>query len=172
LRDGLNDFFATFIEVLKDGRGSNLAVEPSVTSGDFLEGFYLGTRQALADGKRESITITVNEVSPFSVGILIALFERAVGIYASLININAYHQPGVEAGKKAAANIIQLQLKILTLQTKQQQGLTVVEIAKGIGADEEIESIFKICEHLSSNPDHKIQKTIGNTPFNSRYVSS
>jgi glucose-6-phosphate isomerase len=172
LRDGLNDFFATFIEVLKDGHGSNFAVEPNVTSGDFLEGFYLGTRQALADGNRESITITIKEVSPFSVGMLIALFERAVGIYASFVNINAYHQPGVEAGKKAAANIIQLQLKILAFLTKQQQALTVAEIAKGVGADEDIESVFKICEHLSSNPNHKIQKTIGNTPFNSRYASS
>jgi glucose-6-phosphate isomerase len=172
LRDGLNDFFATFIEVLNDRSGSNLTVEPNVTSGDFLEGFYLGTRQALAEKNRESITVTIKEVSPFSVGMLIALFERAVGIYALLININAYHQPGVEAGKKAAANIIQLQLKILTFLAKQQQALTVSEIAKGIGADEEIESIFKICEHLSSNPDHKIQKMIGNTPFNSRYTSS
>ena len=172
LRDGLNDFFATFIEVLNDGHGSGLAVEPNITSGDFLEGFYLGTRQALADGKRESITITIKEVSPFSVGMLIALFERAVGIYASLVNINAYHQPGVEAGKKAAANIIQLQLTILAFLTKQQQSLTVVEIARGIDADEEIESVFKICEHLSSNSDHKIQKTTGSIPFNSRYASS
>jgi glucose-6-phosphate isomerase len=172
LRDGLNDFFATFIEVLKDGRGSNLAVEPNVTSGDFLDGFYLGTRQALADGKRESITIIIKEMSPFSVGILIALFERAVGIYASLININAYHQPGVEAGKKAAANIIHLQLKILALLANKRQSLTVGEIAKEIGADEEIENVFKICEHLSSNPNHKIQKTVGGTPFKSRYASN
>ena len=27
------------------------------------------------------------------------LFERTVGLYGSLINVNAYHQPGVEAGK-------------------------------------------------------------------------
>ena len=45
--------------------------------------------------------------------LLIALFERAVGFYASLININAYHQPGVEAGKKAAGNVIELQHQIL-----------------------------------------------------------
>lgn len=172
LRDGLNDFFATFIEVLKDGHGSNLAVQPNVTSGDFLDGFYLGTRQALADGKRESITITVKEVSPFSVGMLIALFERAVGIYASFVNINAYHQPGVEAGKKAAANIIQLQLKVLALLAKKQQSLTAGEIAKEIGADEEIENVFKICEHLSSNLNHKIKKTIGDIPFKSQYASS
>jgi glucose-6-phosphate isomerase len=172
LRDGLNDFFATFIEVSNDGHGSNLVVEPNVTSGDFLEGFCLGTRQALAEKNRESITITIEKVSPFSVGMLIALFERTVGIYASFVNINAYHQPGVEAGKKAAANIIQLQLKILSLLAKQQKAFTVVEIAKGIGAEEEIENIFKICEHLSSNPDHKIQKTIGNTPFAAQYAFS
>jgi glucose-6-phosphate isomerase len=172
LRDGLNDFFVTFIEVLNDGRGSSLVVEPNVTSGDFLEGFYLGTRQALAEKSRESITITIKEVSPFSIGMLIALFERAVGIYASLVNINAYHQPGVEAGKKAAANIIQLQIKILELIARQQQTLTVFEIAKEIGAADEIENIFKICEHLSSNPDRKIQRTVGNTPFNSRFASS
>jgi glucose-6-phosphate isomerase len=172
LRDGLNDFFAIFIEVLNDGHGSILNVESNITSGDFLEGFLLGTRQALADGKRESITITIKKISPFSVGMLIALFERAVGFYASLVNVNAYHQPGVEAGKRAAANIIQLQLKILALLAKQRQALTVGEIAKGIGADEEIENIFKICEHLSSNPNHKIQKIIDDTPCNSRYVFS
>ena len=109
LRDGLNNFFATFIEVLKDEQEPSLRVEPNVTSGDYLHGFYLGTRQALAEKERESITITVKEVSPFAVGMLIALFERAVGLYASLININAYHQPGVEAGKKAAGKVIETQ---------------------------------------------------------------
>jgi glucose-6-phosphate isomerase len=65
LRDGLNDFFATFIEVLYDGNPPNIAVEPNTTSGDFLEGFYLGTRQALADKNIESVTITIKKVSPF-----------------------------------------------------------------------------------------------------------
>jgi glucose-6-phosphate isomerase len=170
LRDGLNDFFATFIEVLNDGHNSSLMVEPNVTSGDFLDGFYLGTRQALAEKNRESLTLTIKEVSPFSVGMLIALFERAVGIYASLVNINAYHQPGVEGGKKAAATIIELQIKILTLLVQQpKNALSVSEIAVKIGADEEVESIFKICEHLSANSDRQIQKAAGNTPFNARY---
>ncbi|KAI9125630.1 hypothetical protein K1719_003048 [Acacia pycnantha] len=34
-----------------------------------------------------------------SIGALVALYERAIGIYASLVNINAYHQLGVEADK-------------------------------------------------------------------------
>jgi glucose-6-phosphate isomerase len=36
LRDGLNNFFVTFIEVLRDRDGASLAVEPGVTSGDYL----------------------------------------------------------------------------------------------------------------------------------------
>jgi glucose-6-phosphate isomerase len=152
LRDGLNNFFVTFIEVLKDGGGHAFMVEPEVSSGDFLHGFYLGTRQALAEKGRESVTITVNEVSPFSVGMLIALFERAVGFYASLVNINAYHQPGVEAGKKAAGKVIQIQCKILDFLSKQSnKAFTVAQIADRIEAGDEIEHIYKICEHLSNN---------------------
>jgi glucose-6-phosphate isomerase len=56
--------------------------------------FPQGTRSALYSNDRESITVTVQEVTPRSVGALVALYERAVGIYASLVNINAYHQPG------------------------------------------------------------------------------
>ena len=152
LRDGLNNFSVTFIEVLKDGSGPTLMVEPGVTSGDYLHGFYLGTRQALAEKGRDSVTITVNEVSPFVVGVLIALFERAVGLYASLININAYHQPGVEAGKKAARQVIRIQSQILEFLSKQpDKAFTAEEIANGIKARDEIEHIFKICEHLSAN---------------------
>ena len=152
LRDGLNNFFVTFIEVLKDGGGHAFMVEPEVSSGDFLHGFFLGTRQALAEKGRESATLTVNEVSPFSVGMLIALFERAVGFYASLVNINAYHQPGVEAGKKAAGKVIQIQCKILDFLSKQSnKAFTVAEIADRIEAGDEIEHIYKICEHLSNN---------------------
>jgi glucose-6-phosphate isomerase len=152
LRDGLNNFFVTFIEVLKDGTKQNLMVETKVTSGDYLHGFYLGTRQALAEKGRESVTITVKEVSSFSVGALIALFERAVGLYASLINVNAYHQPGVEAGKNAAGKVIQTQSQILEFLFKQSgNAFTVEEIANGIDMTDDREHIYKICEHLAAN---------------------
>src|SRR5256886_3776499 len=114
LREGVHNFFVTFIEVMKDRDGRPLPVETDVTSGDFLVGFLLGTRRALFEKGRESVTITVADVSPRTVGILIALYERAVGFYATLVNVNAYHQPGVEAGKKAAGAVIELQRKLLT----------------------------------------------------------
>jgi glucose-6-phosphate isomerase len=171
LRDGLNNFFATFIEVLKDEQEPSLRIEPNVTSGDYLHGFYLGTRQALAEKERESITITVKEVSPFAVGMLIALFERAVGLYASLINVNAYHQPGVEAGKKAAGKVIKTQCQVFDfLSTQPGKQFTIEEISNGIGMVEDIEHIFKICEHLSANADKKIRKTFDSNILHNKYA--
>src|SRR5947207_9656058 len=75
LRDGLDNFFVIFIEVLRDRMGPSLMVEPNVTSGDYLDGSLQGTRRALYENGRESITITVNEVSAYVIGVLIALFE-------------------------------------------------------------------------------------------------
>ncbi|KAF6169622.1 hypothetical protein GIB67_004014 [Kingdonia uniflora] len=95
LRDGVPNFFVTFIEVLRDRPpGHDWELEPGVTCGHYPFGMLQGTRSALYSNDRESITVTVQEVAPRSVGALIALYERAVGIYASLVNINAYHQPG------------------------------------------------------------------------------
>ena len=74
-----------------------------------------GTRSALSNENRQSITITLEKLNCFSLGALIALFERTVSFYAELVNINAYDQPGVEAGKKAAANIIDYQQKVSDL---------------------------------------------------------
>ena len=160
LREGVLNFFAVFIEVLRDRAGESMLVEPGVTSGDFLSGFFLGTREALYEKGRQSITLTVREVSPFTVGMLIALFERAVGFYASLVNINAYHQPGVEAGKKAAGTVIALQGKVLAYLTeKKGHALNSAQIASGIGAHDGFETVFKICEHLAANG--RVKKTLG-----------
>ena len=128
-----------------------MLVEPGITSGDYLTGFYLGTRAALYEKNRESMTVTIPEVSEFSVGMLIALFERAVGLYASLINVNAYHQPGVEAGKKAAAAVLQLQSRAEEFLRKAGKPVSVEEIAAGIGDAGSAEAIFKILRHLLAN---------------------
>ena len=171
LRDGRNDFFATFIEVLKDRESASMEVEPGITSGDFLQGFFLGTRRALHENQRESITLTVEEVSPRTVGLLIALYERAVGLYASMIGINAYHQPGVEAGKKAAGEVIALQTQLMdVLRAHAAHPFKIEEIAQHLGSVSDLETLFKICEHLSSNPDRKIGKLAGENPFQSTYA--
>ncbi len=152
LREGVPNFFAVFIEVLQDRAGSSLEVEPGATSGDFLSGFFLGTRTALYENGRQSLTLTVRDTSAFTVGMLIALFERAVGLYASLVNINAYHQPGVEAGKKAATSVLTLQHQAVAhLAANSGHRFTAAELAAAIGQPDEAETVFKICTHLAAN---------------------
>jgi glucose-6-phosphate isomerase len=152
LREGVPNFFATFIEVLQDREGESLEVEPEATSGDFLSGFLQGTRQALSENHRDSITLTIGQVNPRTVGALIALYERAVGIYASLVNINAYHQPGVEAGKKAAASVLNLQRQVLATLKSADRPLELAILAEKAGAADEIETVYKIVRHLAANP--------------------
>jgi glucose-6-phosphate isomerase len=156
LRDGPNNFFAVFIEVLRDGAARALQVEPGVTSGDYLSGFLQGTRKALHEKGRESLTITIERVDARTLGVLIALFERAVGFYASLINVNAYDQPGVEAGKKAAGEVLALQHRIVA-RLKEQRGkeLTAAEIAAALNADPQ--TVFCILRHLAANPGRGIR---------------
>jgi glucose-6-phosphate isomerase len=169
LRDGVNNFFATFIEVLKDRDSKSMQVDPGVTTGDYLNGFFQGTRKALYENNRENITITVNEVSPETVGKLIALYERAVGFYATLVNTNAYHQPGVEAGKKAATAVIELQRKIVAHLKEHKGAHTAEQLAEHIGAKDEAESVYKILQHLSANKDHGVKRKPGKTAFDATY---
>lgn len=152
LRDGLNNFFVTFISVLRSRRGSSMQVEPGITSGDYLHGFYLGTRQALWENERESITLTIDQVDAFHVGMLIALYERAVGLYATLTNLNAYHQPGVESGKKAAATVLQLQSLVFEYLAKNKGSeFTAEQIAAALERPAMGDVIFKLCQHLAAN---------------------
>lgn len=148
LREGVANFFVVFIRVLEAG-GSAHEMEPGVTAGDYLHGFLLGTRQALFENERPSMTITVPHVDARVVGGLIALFERAVGLYASLIGINAYHQPGVEAGKKAAADVLELQKNVEATLTGVPQ--TIEQIATAAGATDQLETVYLLLEHLSAN---------------------
>jgi len=166
LRDGIANFFVVFVEALRNANAKDqIDVEPGVTSGDFLNGFFLGTRQALNENGRKSITVTIGAVDAFNVGMLIALFERFVGLYADMVGINAYHQPGVEAGKKAASEILSLQKEILDLLAKNSSPLSVDEIAAQLKNSPQI--IFKILCHLHAS--NKVSVEEAKDLFQRRY---
>jgi glucose-6-phosphate isomerase len=148
LRDGVPNFFVTFIEVRKDRSSASIEVEEGSTSGDYLHGFLRGTRAALYENNRESITVSIPEVNAFQIGSLIALYERAVGFYGSLVNINAYHQPGVEAGKKAATRLLELQRRLRQALPKS-PGQTAEELARGLSADPE--DVYHLLRHMAAN---------------------
>ena len=147
LRDGVDNFFVTFIEVLRDVE--DIPEINGERPGDFLDGFVQGTRSALTEGGRQSLSISMRQFDARRLGALIALFERAVGFYGELVNINAYHQPGVEAGKKAAAAILKLQRQVEEVLS---DGVSrsVVEIQQAIG-DGSVEAVFWIVRHLTGN---------------------
>jgi glucose-6-phosphate isomerase len=165
LRDGVLNFFVTFIEVGKDRHDARFEVDEGITSGDYLQGFLRGTRSALYESGRESITISIPEANAFSIGALIALYERAVGFYASVVNINAYDQPGVEAGKKAATKLLQLQKQAREKLTAG-AGKTAEEIARSINADPE--EVFHALRHLASN-DSRIRVLLGDQPADDQF---
>jgi len=153
LRDGVNNFFAVFIEVLKDREGASPEVEPGVTSGDYLQAFLLGTREALSGSGRANITITLQQVDARAIGMLIALFERAVGLYANLLGINAYHQPGVEAGKKAASETLKIRAAALAaLARSKGKWFSARQVCEEIALEGQEELVFKVLLHVSANP--------------------
>ncbi|MDR2200909.1 MAG: glucose-6-phosphate isomerase [Puniceicoccales bacterium] len=167
LRDGINNFFVTFIEVLWDRVSEAIFVEENITTGDYLEGFFLGTRHALYENHRQSLTISIKRVDPYHLGVLIGLYERSVSFYASMINVNAYHQPGVEAGKKAATAILELQKTILNhFKNNPQQSFSVEEIAQAVGSRDR-ETAFKLLEHLTGND--RLQRTEESAPHTNKY---
>jgi glucose-6-phosphate isomerase len=152
LREGICDFFTLFLLVKKDRDNIAPIVNHStITTGDYLWAFCLGTQKALFEKNRESILLTMDKISPTVIGALIALFERAVGFYAYMLNVNAYNQPGVEAGKICAEDIISLQEKInIFLSQKKYIELTVEEIAQSIGSDD-LRLVSYLVEHYRAN---------------------
>jgi len=147
LRDGVDNFFVTFIEALDDP-ADQLTIAGECP-GDVLEGFLQGTRAALLEGGRQSLTISLRRFDERALGALVALFERAVGLYAELVDVNAYDQPGVEAGKKAAA-------AILALQNRLEQAMADGQLHTLRQLQEQLqlpspEPLFWILRHLCAN---------------------
>ncbi len=122
LRDGVNNFFACFIEVRKGREGKSIEVDPGTTTADYLQGFFPGTRKALHPAGRKSLTVSIPEV-------------------------NAYHQPGVEAGKKAAGVFLETLSSVRNSLTADLR--TASQIAAGISADPE--DVYHCLNHLAAN---------------------
>ena len=174
LRDGLPNAFVTFIEVLRERAAATatMDVEPGLTSGYYIAGLLHGTREALAQSGRPSITLTIDTVDARRVGQLIALYERAVGLYAALVNINAYHQPGVEAGKKAAGVVLALQQQVVASLRAARGARTAAEVAASLGASPE--AVLHILRRLAANPGRgvAIQRASGESLFDARFVTN
>ncbi len=142
--------FVTLVEVLQDRAGASPVVGEESSSGDFLQALMLGTKKALEAKGRKTLLLTIPAVNPYYVGLLIALFERAVGLYASLIGINAYDQPAVEQGKRAAKGLIDLKNRVRAQLSQRDGGfMNAAALAAELGA--EAEDVFRLLRHLAAN---------------------
>ncbi len=174
LRDGLNNFFAVFVEIRRDRSGDSLEVaDGGITTGDFLQGFLRGTRDALTGNDRASVTVSFDHLNARVLGALIALFERAVSLYASLVDINAYHQPGVEAGKKAAGQFLDgLRAVESALTSKRGEPVSVDEIHGALGELADAfgpEAVYHAANHLVASRPARFTVSRGASPAEDRF---
>jgi len=154
LCDGPTDFFVTFVRVHRERDGAPVEVEPGVTLGDHLFGGLEGTRDTLCERDRQSITIEIPDASPRALGALVALYERAVGLYAELIDVNAYHQPAVD--KFAAYSVLELQHTVLGQLADLDSPQTAEQLATAIGQPHKVETVYKILHHLALSGDRAV----------------
>ncbi len=150
LNDGRDDFFATFIEVLKDAE--KLPITDSTDMGTYLHGFLEGLSAALRGKGRQVISIRIPQICEAELGMLIALYERAVAIYAEFVNINAFHQPGVQNYKLAAKGVLTLREKVIA-KLSELGGTkgTAVEIAQKIGCADDAVEIGGLLDKAAAN---------------------
>ncbi|MEZ6020736.1 MAG: hypothetical protein R3F17_11715 [Planctomycetota bacterium] len=74
--------------------------------GELFAAEYQGTRLALTDAGRPNCSITFPRVNAHTVGQYLFLMEYAVALMGELYGIDAFDQPGVEAGKIAAYGVM------------------------------------------------------------------
>ncbi len=180
LCEGPGGFFVTFVHVMRDLCGATWAsggafdievqVQPEITSGDCLLALLLGTRSALHAKSRPSLSIFVDRLDAMALGELVALYERAVGLYATMVGINAYNQPGVEESKRRAGEALEVQRKVLAaLKARQPEPATAAQIAMEADLVGWEETVYLILRHLSSNPTRGVRRNKASRPADETY---
>ena len=150
LHDGRDDFFITFIEVMRDAE--NIPLNDQLSMGDYLHSFMRGLAVTIDRKKRMAITMEISSVSPFNIGMIIALYERAVAIYAEFIHVNAFNQPGVQAYKLAAKDMLKIKEKLFSVLPRPVSG-SVEELAAIAGFDDMQYAVAGWLNRAAANPE-------------------
>lgn len=108
--EGPYDKVITFCAIKRFNKNVPIATNSNEVEGElaYLKGHALndvmnaefeGTRLALTEQRRPNCTITLDELSAFTLGQLFYLLELQTAYGGKFYNVNAFDQPGVEAGK-------------------------------------------------------------------------
>lgn len=111
VQKGIADNFVRMVSFEK--REHDYLNDQAGSMGRQLLAFLMGTQKALIQNKRSFATSTFAERNEFTFGMMIALEERIVTFLGSFFEINAYDQPGVQDGKKAATGVNATSKKIV-----------------------------------------------------------
>lgn len=162
LLEGTDDAFVTFIDVETD-QCAPVADASGPSLADHLFANLEGTRDALTSRGRDSIAISLRDTGPIALGALIACLERAVGLYAELIDVNAYHQPSVN--KESAAPVLALQEAAFSCLRRVGTPITALDLAAAIGQPGQAETVYKLLRRLAFSRTPEVTMTAGEEPF-------
>ncbi len=93
-------------EALMRGRNEDEARDMLVRSGMDEAMARALAPQSVFEGNRPSNTLLVNQVTPETLGSLIALYEHKIFVQGVIWGLNSFDQPGVELGKRLASDIL------------------------------------------------------------------
>jgi len=115
-RDGPNDKVFCFIAVERFATEIEIpAAYPDVDALNYIGGHTfnqlmqyerIATALALTDARRPNYTITLPQITPYTVGQLLHMLEVKTAISGQLHGVDAFNQPGVEAGKALACGLM------------------------------------------------------------------
>ena len=159
LRDGPLGVACHFVSVEATPQPTELLDDAA----DLQFALMTGTQHALSEVGQVVVSIRVPVLNEAALGALIALLERTVSLTAEFLDINAYDQPGVEAGKIEAR--AQLSTMKHIAQELSEVPLTARELATSLGLD--AASAWRICHHLSGQG--KATLIPGKTPSDDRF---
>ncbi len=146
-REGPNDKLFTFLQV--ENFDDDLVIGPAPDCAPelrFLTGWKLSellnnekraTEYALIKSQRPCLTVIFPEVSAYTVGQFIYLFEVTTSFMGALFNINPYDQPAVELGKEAT-------FALMGKSGDQQSDRTYEQFAQEIRATTDVDENFLV----------------------------
>ena len=88
-----------------DGHHTKLIANALAQSKAMMEGRRHDDPNKTFDGNRPSNTIIIDELTPFTLGMLLALYEQKIFVQGIIWNINSFDQCGVELGKILAHQV-------------------------------------------------------------------
>jgi len=101
----LSNFFAQ-TEALMNGKSEQTVIEELEAQGKSVEEIKKIAPFKVFEGNRPTNSILVKEITPATLGSLIALYEHKIFVQGVIWNIFSFDQWGVELGKQLAGNIL------------------------------------------------------------------